>query len=263
MKLVQGDYLLESSTAQGYVACFQRARELSPYIPRSNLDFTASGIEFLILDYLDPLATSSLDKSGSELLSLSIEAVFTLWTFLKLGENRVPDKPSISKNSSSQILNIQCLIDVVGDILLDGPKIPPTWQQRGTPIKPCLIRILLWVWENRPETPINRSQKDNMFVSSCRLLVPLEQEVAFSKSREFEEDEKPLTPDDLNRIVEFIECIRQERNDSDFISRNADVDINRLYVHFGQQADWEYKLFEMREKRTLCCQPNFKENLLL
>lgn len=179
MHISQGDLRLETSVAQGYVACFRRARELAPYIPRSNLERTLSGIGSLISEYLDPLIQSSHDETESEVLSLSIEAVFMLWTLLKFDQKSAPNQPYISTDPSSEIDTIRCLTDVA-DILLDDPKIPSACERRGILVKPCLIRILLWVWENRPKTSKDRSQKGDMFDSSCRLWVPLEREIARS-----------------------------------------------------------------------------------
>ncbi|KAG8938430.1 hypothetical protein FRC04_008650 [Tulasnella sp. 424] len=195
---------------------------------------------------------SGLGETRMELVELSIEAVLGVGAFLD--PNPGPDKPSTSRHPPPQQFLNPRFIDTLADIMLDDPQLPMGygWELRRGQVKPNLIRVLLWVWKNTPDTSIDDKEKDAIFVSSCRLFPPLEKEVGLSQRGEFAEDVEPLTSDDLNRIIEFIEYIMKGRESSALVTRNADVGINRLYVHFDKRADWEYELFDMREPRTLC-----------
>ncbi|KAG8946750.1 hypothetical protein FRC04_011406 [Tulasnella sp. 424] len=193
---------------------------------------------------------SSLGETPVELVELSIEAVLGLRFYLDT--NSGPPESSTSGRPPSQQFLSHRFIDALADIMLDNPQIPtPTFSlpQRLGLVKPSLIRVLLWVWKN---TSVDDEEKDAIFASSCRLFAPLEKEVESSQRSEFREYDKPLTSDDLNRILEFIEYTIKGRKTSVLITHNADVGINRLYVHFDKRADWEYELFEMREPSTVC-----------
>ncbi|KAG8960812.1 hypothetical protein FRC05_006557 [Tulasnella sp. 425] len=202
---------------------------------------------------------SSLGETHLELVELSIEAVLALRFFLDT--NPSPDESSTSGHPPSQQSLNHRFIDVLTVILLDNTQLSGWWgDSESRTIKPSIIRILLWVWKNSPDTSIDGEGKDDIFVSSCRLFAPLEKEVEFTQRGEFEEDDKPLKPDDLNRIIEFIEYIMKDRKSSAFMTCNADVGINRLYVHFDKRADWEYELFDMREQRSLCSRFTYVED---
>ncbi|KIO20330.1 hypothetical protein M407DRAFT_30014 [Tulasnella calospora MUT 4182] len=131
-------------------------------------------------------------------------------------------------------------------------------------VESSITRILLWVWEGASGTQLDEEDKRKIFVSSCRLWSPLETRVdftingiewGFDGERVTFDDrnrDKLLTPDDMERIFAFAEDIQRDRNKSEFIARNADVGINRLYVHFDRRVDWEYNLYDLREQRTSC-----------
>lgn len=132
-------------------------------------------------------------------------------------------------------------------------------------VESCITRILLWVWKRTPRAKLDHSASCKIFISSCRLWAPLETTVDLVKNgvktgstgnrlTAFDDDNqgKLLTSDDLKRIVEFIEYLQKDRKKSDFIARNADVGINRLYVHLDQRVDWNYELYDLREPHTLC-----------
>ncbi|KAG8960813.1 hypothetical protein FRC05_006558 [Tulasnella sp. 425] len=255
---IQNNAQSKPSAARGYTACFRKIRELPPP-SASDRDNAGLGVADLISDYLDPLTTgSNPGETPLELVELSIEAVFGLRAFLDA--NPGPDTPSTSGSSPPQQLLNGRFINAAADIMVGNPQIPTTvpWERR--PVKPRIIRILLWVWKNTPDTSIDDEEKDNIFVSSCRLFAPLEKEVESSQRSEFGEYEKPLTSDDLNRIIEFIEYTIKGRKSSALITHNADVGINRLYVHFDKRADWEYELFDMREQRSLCSRFTYVED---
>ncbi|KAG8956170.1 hypothetical protein FRC04_004245 [Tulasnella sp. 424] len=104
-----------------------------------------------------------------------------------------------------------------------------------------------------------------IFISSCRLWAPLEEQVALSTAGIFGAVDKPLTTNDPNRIVEFIEYIQKQKNREafDFIARNADVGINRLYVHLDRRVDWDYQLYDLREQPTHCSRSTYIEDGML
>ncbi|KAG8960810.1 hypothetical protein FRC05_006555, partial [Tulasnella sp. 425] len=249
------------SAAQGYTACLRRARELPP--PSADgRDTAARAVAYLIWKYFDPLTRGSgPGETRLELVEFSIEAVLWLRAFLDTKPG--PNGSSTSGNPPSQQILNHCFIDALADIMLDDLKIPSDFWWDEKPLKPSIIRILLWVWKNTPDTSIDDEEQDNIFVSSCRLFVPLEKEVGFSQRGEFGGYDKPLTSDDLNRITEFIEYLMKGQRSSAFITRNADVGINRLYVHFDKRADWEYEQFDMREPSTLCYRSSYIEEGLL
>ncbi|KAG8943597.1 hypothetical protein FRC04_002758 [Tulasnella sp. 424] len=253
LSLVESNVLSELSAAQVYTACLRKARELPPP-SADDRDTAAFGLASLMRDYFDPLTMgSSLGETRSELVELSVEAVLGFCAFLDTN----PGPDNTSGHPPSQFLNHR-FIDAIADIMLDNPQIP-RWGETRTS-KPSIIRILLWVWKNTPDTSIDDEEKDNIFVSSCRLFAPLEKQVEFSQRGEFGEYDKPLTSDDLNRIIEFIEDTTKDRKSSALMTRNADVGINRLYVHFDKRADWEYDLFDMREQRPLCSRFTYIED---
>ncbi|KAG8911194.1 hypothetical protein FRC00_006919, partial [Tulasnella sp. 408] len=125
----------------------------------------------------------------------------------------------------------------------------------------CIIRILLWVWKNTVDSQLDHSERQNIFISSCRLWTPLEaavdsaiKSIQLGKKGEHgasdDRSEKNLPmSDDLSRVVEFAEYLQSNQENHKFIARNADVGINRLYVHFNRRASWDYVLYDLREQR--------------
>ncbi|KIO20337.1 hypothetical protein M407DRAFT_30022 [Tulasnella calospora MUT 4182] len=128
------------------------------------------------------------------------------------------------------------------------------------PIGSCIIRILLWVWECTSDSQLDESEKDEIFISSCRLWAPLEKEVGISTTERFHPDFHPLMSNDLNKVVEFTDYIRTLKAKSAFIARNADVGINRLYSHLDQRIDWVYELFDLHNRCAPCCRSNHIED---
>ncbi|KAG8979371.1 hypothetical protein FRC05_008355 [Tulasnella sp. 425] len=142
-------------------------------------------------------------------------------------------------------------------------------------VESCLIRILLRVWKATPATQLSKDQLAwyRIFFSSRRLWAPLEATVDLTKNSikfgnrgdrltDFNDDnqDKLLKSDDLEMIIEFVEYLQKDRKKSAFIARNADVGINRLYVHLDRRADWDYELYDLREPRTLCSRSINTEN---
>lgn len=241
--------------------CLRRARKLAPHSSPTNLYSVAQGVMDMLRGYLDTLTTSSTKKPSVELVRLSIEAVLGLRLFTaKIGGANCF---STSANLHFQDRLDGSLIDAVATMLLDDPGAPPVLQWQDRTVKADLIRTLLWVWKNTADMPMNGQEKERIFDSSCRLWEPLKEEVDFSKAGEYEFWIKPLTSDDLNRIVEFIKFIRKDRENSAFISRNADVGINCLYVHFNERIEWEYDLFGTCKQPMLCSRMTHLENGLL
>ncbi|KIO20333.1 hypothetical protein M407DRAFT_245839, partial [Tulasnella calospora MUT 4182] len=136
-------------------------------------------------------------------------------------------------------------------------------------VESSIIRILLWAYESTSSTQLDQEDKRKIFVSSCRLWSPKETRVDFTingiewgiKGERLtpnnDDRDKLLTSGDMRRIVEFAEDIQRDRNKSEFITHNADVGINRLYVHFNRRVDWEYDLYDLRERRTSCSRLSF------
>ncbi|KAG8943601.1 hypothetical protein FRC04_002762 [Tulasnella sp. 424] len=256
---VQNNVESELSAAQGYTACLRKARELPPP-SEVDRDLAVPGVAGLIRSYFDPLTTgSSPGETRLELVQFSVEAV--LWLRAFLDTNPGPDGSSTSGNPPSQQILNHCIIDPLAEIMLDDLQIP--WWSKEEPLKPSIVRILLWVWKNTPDTSIEDKEKYNISVSSCRLFAPPEKEVEFSQRGEFGRYDKPLPSDDSNRIVEFIEYTMEALRSSAFITRNADVAINCLYVYVNQHVDWKYELFDLREQRSLCSRSTYIESGLL
>ncbi|KAG8912354.1 hypothetical protein FRC01_005140 [Tulasnella sp. 417] len=234
----QGALQLEPNTAQAYFVCLRRARELVWQSPEDVLQIAARSVEDLIRNYLEPLTGSNSGQASPELVRLSVEAVLAWRDFVgakpsPTGFDRRPEQP-LDDN----------FVNAVADILLDDG-VPTDRMMR--PIKPIVIKILLWVSKTMSEILTGGQQSDQLFPSTCRLWAPLEKEVEFSK-RDTQYHDKPLTPDDLQRIVEFVDSIKKDRETSAFISRNVDVEMNRLHAHFNQQLDWNYELFDFCDR---------------
>ncbi|KAG8927432.1 hypothetical protein FRC01_007505 [Tulasnella sp. 417] len=131
-------------------------------------------------------------------------------------------------------------------------------------VESSILRIVLWVWKKTAATQPNHSEKRKIFISSCELWAPLEIRVDFTingikwgingERLTFDDGnrDKLLTSKELNVIIDFAEGLRKDWEKSEFIARNADVGINRLYVHFDRQVDWDYDLYDFREQRMPC-----------
>ncbi|KIO18150.1 hypothetical protein M407DRAFT_246554 [Tulasnella calospora MUT 4182] len=136
-------------------------------------------------------------------------------------------------------------------------------------VESSIIRILLWACKSTSGTQLDQEDKRKIFISTCQLWSPLETRVDFTingiewgiKGERLtlndDNQHKLLTSGDMRRIVEFAEDIQQDRNKSEFITHNADVGINRLYVHFNRRVDWKYELYDLREQRTSCSRLSF------
>lgn len=142
-------------------------------------------------------------------------------------------------------------------------------------LQSCIIRILLWVWKGVPANQLNRADKEKIFVSSCQLWAPLETRVdLMMNGMEWGIKGEPLTFDDctrdkfltsadLSKIVELVEYLQSNWNKSKFIARNADVGINRLYVHLNRRVNWDYEVYGLRERRILCSRPRVIDNVMI
>ncbi|KAG9045648.1 hypothetical protein FS837_005925 [Tulasnella sp. UAMH 9824] len=256
----QGNSQSELIARQAYSACLRKALNLSWQTSWGYLDQTARGLGYLIRNYIDPLTTLSSGEISHELVGFSTEAVLGLYDLIRLRNSPNPQETYIIGRLSGYFHFSANLTNAVADMMLDdlGPPADGLWMDK--PLKPSLIRILLWVWKNTSGTQLPLWDNDELLDSTRRLWAPWEEEVAFSKTGNAEYFDKPLTSSDLNGIVEFIEFVKKDRNNSAFISRNADVGINRLYVHLEQRAEWEYQLFDMREQRKQCSRLEFMED---
>ncbi|KAG9043654.1 hypothetical protein FS837_009300 [Tulasnella sp. UAMH 9824] len=261
LKSVQGQSQLVLNAARAYFVCLRRARELARN--SSSRHFDLMGSAQLVLKYFDPMTASDSGDTPVELLKLSKEAVLYLRDFIdaEAGGNG----PSVVGISGSDRLLDHHFVAVVAELLLDTPDLSPAYASWVGLARPSIIKILLWIWKNMPEDSMSGQDRDRIFLSSCRLWAPMEKHVEFSRTGKVRryDDGKPLTPDDLKRITEFIVYIREGRRNSAFISRNADVGINRLYLPFEQAVDWEYKLFDFCEPRRLCCRSLYLQCELL
>ncbi|KAG8963874.1 hypothetical protein FRC00_004674 [Tulasnella sp. 408] len=139
--------------------------------------------------------------------------------------------------------------------------------------------MLLWIWRNHRDRKPYVWDHRRLFTSSCRLWAPLEKEVAFSKIESFNEEDRPLTPDDLKTVIEFAIWVQGETlsaivdvdeddepihlESSAFILHNADVGINRLYAHFDRRAEWKYHLYDFHEDRVSCSRSIYGEDRML
>lgn len=231
--------------------CLQKTQALVHQYTDSDVYIRLSdGIRELMSAYLDPLTV--LGPGDPRLVKLSSEVVLTLRTVRAKGS-------SVSRISHSDHLLNGPWMDAVVDLLLNdlGPF--------AGSVKPCMIRILLWVWQNMSDAKIDDKGLEAIFISSCRLWAPLEEQVALSTAGIFGAVDKPLTTNDLNRIIEFIEYIQKQKNREafDFIARNADVGINRLYVHLDRRVDWNYQLYDLREQPTHCSRSTYIEDGML
>ncbi|KAG8914302.1 hypothetical protein FRC00_014589 [Tulasnella sp. 408] len=261
--IAEGPHLVE-----GYTAFIRRARELSPLTSRQHLHQTAFGVAQLIRMFIDPLTTSGVGETKPEVVMLAVEAVLGLRTFTgdhpEPDEPDEPDEPQEPEGSHPAQIVHDRLIDAVADMLDDSDTQASTlWWMRQT--RPCLIRVLLWLWKNMPEIQMKEKEQKKIFNTSCRLWAPLEKEVYLSKSGKFEEHERPLRSDDMDKVHEFIQDIRNAGRNSDFISRNADVGINRLYDHFNRRAEWDYQLFGigLDEQLKPCSRSTYIRNGML
>ncbi|KAG8920815.1 hypothetical protein FRC01_000579, partial [Tulasnella sp. 417] len=127
-------------------------------------------------------------------------------------------------------------------------------------VESAILRTLQWVWKTAYGIQHDH-QKQRIFISSCQLWAPLEARLSFTvKDVEWGVNgerltlhngnrDKLLTSDNLNGIVELAEDLRRDRKKSEFIACNADVGINRLYVHFNRRVDWNYGLYDLREQQ--------------
>lgn len=151
-------------------------------------------------------------------------------------------------------------MDAVADLMLND-----LYRPLSDSVKRRIVRMFLWVWQSRSDAGIDDEGLEAIFISSCRLWAPLEKQVASSSAGIFDARDKPLTTDDLNRIVEFVEYIQKQENREtfDFIARNADAGINRLYVHLDRRVDWNYQLYDLREQPTYCSRSTYSEDGML
>ncbi|KAG8900645.1 hypothetical protein FRC00_011937 [Tulasnella sp. 408] len=261
--IAQGPHLVE-----GYTAFIRRARELSPLTSRQYLYQTAFGVAQLIRMHIDPLTTSGVGETKPEIVMLSVEAVLGLRTFIDYHpEPEEPeeldelDEPQELEGSHSAQIRHDRLIDAVADMLDDSDtEASSQWWMRQT--RPCLIRGLMWLWKNMPEIQLKKKEQQKILNSSCRLWAPLEREVYLSKSGEFEGYERPLSSDDLDKVLEFIRNIKEARSNSKFISRDDDVVMNRLYDHLVRRAEREYQL-SLDEQRKPCSRSTYIDNGML
>ncbi|KAG8961019.1 hypothetical protein FRC00_013540 [Tulasnella sp. 408] len=264
---LQGHPQFERNAALAYSACLRRARELARETSNDDIDYAAVGVARLVLEYFDQMTAPDAGHTPVELVKLSKEAVLGLRDFIdtKASENG----SSVVEISESEQLFDHHAVAVVADILMWDSDVSLGFGPRAGSVKPSIVKILLWIWKNVSEVSMSDQERRKIFLSSCRLWAPLEKQVELSRTGgvrrrgDYDRDPKPLTPDDLKRITEFIDYIREDRDTSEFISRNADVGINRLYLPFDQGVDWTYELFDFCEPRRLCCRPLYLESELL
>lgn len=242
----------ELNAAEIYTTCFQKIQGLAQQYTDNDqvMDRLARGIDDLIPMYLDPLTT--LGPGDARLVTLSAEVVLTLRALRVKGS-------SVSVISQSEQFLNGIWMDAVVDLMLND------LDPLSDSVKSSIIRILLWVWQSSSDAEIDNEGLDAIFISSCRLWAPLEKQVASSSAGILDARDKPLTTDDLNRIVEFVEYIQKQENREtfDFIARNADVGINRLYVHLDRRVDWDYELYDLREQPTPCPRSGYIEDGML
>ncbi|KAG9043653.1 hypothetical protein FS837_009299 [Tulasnella sp. UAMH 9824] len=180
------------------------------------------------------MTASDSGHTPVELVKLSIEAVLGFRDFIdtKANEN---GSSAVGISESGQLLDHH-FVAAVAQILMCDPVLfafRPRVELES--VKPSIMEILLWVWKNMSEVSMSSQERRKIFLSSCRLWAPLEKLVEFSKTGKVVRHEKPLTTNDLKSIAEFIDYIREDRDNSEFISRNADVGINRLYLPSSKQ----------------------------
>ncbi|KAG9043499.1 hypothetical protein FS837_009478 [Tulasnella sp. UAMH 9824] len=208
------------------------------------------------------MTTSDSGHTPVELLKVSKEAVLGFRDFIDMKASG--NGLSVVGTSESEQLLDHRFVTVVADLLLlDDPGVPNDYAGMLKQVKPSIIKILPWVWKNMSAFLVSDKERREIFLSSCRLWAPLEKHVELSRTVEVGRDDKPLTPNDLKRIAEFIDYIRKDQNNSAFISRNADVGINRLYLPFEQGLDWEYELFDFCEPPRLCCRSLYSQSELM
>ncbi|KAG8896546.1 hypothetical protein FRC00_005746, partial [Tulasnella sp. 408] len=259
---VRGNPQSELNARWGFTACLRKALELSSQTSRTHLNQMAHGVSDLIRNCIDPLMASDAGETSFELVRFVVEAVLGLHALFRVfkgldHQGSYPPEYSIY----GQLFSAP-LIDAVADMMGDDFKFLDDGLWKLKPIRPSLTRILLWLWKNTWDTATGKRQKIRLFDPTCRLWAPWEKEVDYSKTGDLKQYDKPLTADDLDRIIEFIEFVKKDQKSSAFISRNADVGINRLYVHFEQRVEWEYELFYIREQRERCSRSEFIEDEL-
>ncbi|KAG8979372.1 hypothetical protein FRC05_008356 [Tulasnella sp. 425] len=207
---------LELNAAEIYTTCLQRSQGLVHQCTDSDLDSLTRGTIYLISEYLNSLTVSG--PGDAPLIRLASEAVLTLRKLLQNGSS------ASQVSQPGQLLN-GVWMDAIADLMLND-----RYHPLSDSVKCCIVRILLWVWQSRSDAGIDDEGLEAIFISSCRLWAPLEKQVASSIAGTFGADDKPLTTDDLTRIVEFIDYVQKQENRKtfDFIARNADVGINRF-----------------------------------
>lgn len=267
---------MEIDTAQGYILCLQKARELCQETPDTRRQILG-GLGELICSYIDPLTAS--DSADIRLVRLSVEALLTLNTFLSHPSSSAPPRTSRDNLISSAAL-INNVVDVLLDDLTSLMGQGEVWKSRARTFKASVIRILLWIWRNHPDRdPDYYWQCHELFISSCRLWTPLEKEVDLCKTWNFDSGEKPLTADDLKGVIECAEWVLSGTlftvlgfdgnsqpiriETSACIIRSADVGINRLYAHFGRHAEWQYHLYDFYEDSVSCSRSIHREDGML
>lgn len=234
-----------------------------------------SGVGDLIWSYIDQLTSS--DPAEARFMTLSVEALITFNAFLSS-----PNSSPIDHQPRYQISSAE-LVGTVTDVLLSDLTAlrgqTDYWVRRERTLKACVLRALLWIWRNNPSRHLTPWERNKLFTSSCRLWAPLEKEVASSKTESFSGEDKPLTPDHLKGVLELAEWALDQTlfamagydedgqlkrlGTSAFITRNADVGINRLYSHFDHHSDWGYYLYDFRDDSASCSRLAYKEDRIL
>ncbi|KAG9046589.1 hypothetical protein FS837_004008, partial [Tulasnella sp. UAMH 9824] len=223
------------------------------------------------------------DSTEIQLVRLSAEALLTFGTVFS-PQPRVSGVPLISNH---ELISLAALIDAAVDALLADltslSSHDEDWRQRERTFQACIIRIFLWIWQNNVESWDNIEsnpkywERHELFMSSCQLWAPLEKQVAISKTGSFDEEEQPLTPDDLKEVIRFAYSVQFHTMAKDgfggetfkgvprstFIVRGADVGINRLYAHFDRHGNWKYHLYDLREHSEPCSRSVYKEDGML
>lgn len=263
LRRVQQSSQSELSAVHCYAACLRRAGELAPQTDPEYLDQAVWGVVDLIRTYIDSLTNSGIGEISLELVGLSVEVVLGLHALIQASKRSGQKEVPVDNGPRHGPLLDDRLVKTVADLIQEDLR-PSMGEEISRSSRRSIIRVLLWVWKNTPVDQIHDFWEDKIFASTCLLWAPLEKEVDFQLETQGNcNQHKPLTPKEMSGIVEFIQFIKEDRESSAFISRNADVGINRIYVHFAQRADWEYELFEVGEQSEWCSRARFIEDELL
>lgn len=241
--------------------CLQRARALGQQIPV--LDQSAfSGLWDLLVELRD----EPMDDPCATLLA---ETILMLQTFIPSHSEDLSGFP-VLRDGKIQIGGlIHLAVEILqGDFtsLADG-----RWRW-SEDMRFCITALLLSLWRRMDvDNEMSFVEFQEIFIASCRLWAPLEEKVEVSRTgtRDRRHDWVTrgkrydwLEDSDLETITRFIKWIQTRAREFDwttsaFISRNADVGINRLCVwlktdRMDTSFDWEYHLYDLREQRVLC-----------